>query len=408
MTRLRHISDVEGIQITDGALRFIARTSTGSARDAISLLDQLTSFGDDEITIERLRSVLGYSDSEIVHRLVAHLCAHEVGPGLTVIQQAFGQGVDMRQFAQQVVDYARSVLLMRVGGDLSADASLLDVDERTQERIQELAERFSVHDLLRAIKLFNQAQLDLRSSDQSQLALELAFVEAALEEDKPAPDAVSETGPSEAPVVVRSSAPAASSTTRTGRRRAPPSAPSRSELPSADQPQIVPGPPQQPVELVTIQEVNDRWSDIRRALKEENFQTEALLNSATEHWMEDGNRLVLNFANDFLSSRMAADSNRLLVERVLQAVLGKLCRMRSTTGESAPYGSSGGSEGPDAGGKDPAVEDSAFTSPDAVTGAVPSQQGESDPLQDVANDPVVQDLISRGGQVTGVQMLSEE
>ena len=180
VARLRHIADDEGIQIADGALQFIARTSTGSARDAISLLDQLTAYGDDEITVERLRAVLGYSDSETVHQLVTHLCAHEIGPGLGIIQRAVGQGVEMRQFAQQVVDYCRAVLLVRVGGDLSADSVALDVDERTRARLQDLAHQFSVRDLLRAIKLFNQAQLELRSSDQSQLALELAFVEAAV------------------------------------------------------------------------------------------------------------------------------------------------------------------------------------------------------------------------------------
>ena len=165
VARLRDIAEQEGIQIDDEALGFVARSATGSARDAISLLDQLTAYGDELITVERLRAVLGLSDVELVYQLAACMIAHEVGRGLDVINQAVAQGADVRQFAQQVVEYLRAALMVRVGGS----AASTEMDARTRTELDKLVGQCSAHELLRAIQLFNQAQLDLRGHDQGQL-----------------------------------------------------------------------------------------------------------------------------------------------------------------------------------------------------------------------------------------------
>ena len=117
---------------------------------------------------------------------------------------------------------------------------------------------------------------------------------------------------------------------------------------------------------------------------------------------------MLNFTNDFLSSKMATDSNRRLVEGVLRTVLGKPCRVRSAVGESAPSCASMDTEGYSAVGIDLAAQDSATANVEAATDYDSGLQAEPDSLEDVTNDPVVHDLVSRGGQVTGVQMLTED
>jgi DNA polymerase-3 subunit gamma/tau len=402
VARLRHIADQEGIQIDDPALQFIARAATGSARDAISLLDQLTAYGDQVITVERLRSVLGLSDIELVHQLATHLAAHDIGRGLSVINRAVEQGADMRQFAQQVVDYERSALLVRVGGDIDSQ----EADAQTRARLEVLARQCSTHDLLRAIKLFNQAQLDLRSSDQSQLALELAFVEAAMVEEPQAVTAgIGPTVPA-APAVESASAPATVAMPRSVSSRPParaprttahPPAPSRSQEQADAQPEEPSEPSRPRGERVTLQEIDEQWSEIRHAIRAENHQAEALFNSAAEHWVEDANRLVLCFASEFLSSKIEEEGNRRLVEKALRSVLGKSCRVRGTVGESAA---------------DRTMAESASFGPvegdPALSPAESTEQAEPDLLEEASRDPVVQDLVNKGGQVTDVQVLSQD
>jgi hypothetical protein len=433
VARLRYIADEEGIQVTDRALQFIARTATGSARDAISLLDQMTAYGDDEITIERLRSALGYSDSEIVHWLVAHLGAHEIGPGLNVIQQAVEQGADMRQFAHQVVEYIRGILLARVGGDLSAEASPVDLDEQALARLNDLADRFSVHDLLRAIKLFNQAQLDLRGSDQGQLALELAFVEATVPEPGSTtarPAAGQKQLTEEAPPTVATQAPSrrteqpnTSTRPRAQPRRgtgtslpapAPARASSRVSDVGVEKPASKSGGVADALAPALLQRMQSEISSALRVEGALGRNADGLFRSVFvigDIQILNGNEIVLGLPPNVLQ-RVTGDITQ-IVERVIGKVLARSCSVRFAAKGSLP---ASGTASPTRLGPDSVTDEGASRPADSMetdarepeSGATATSADERDPYQEAIADPVVQDLISRGGQVTEVQVVSDD
>ncbi|MFN2130024.1 MAG: DNA polymerase III subunit gamma/tau [Anaerolineae bacterium] len=387
--RLGYIATEEGLQVESDALQFIARMSAGCARDAISLLDQLTAYGASEVTLDRVRSVLGLSGDEVIDALLAHLASHDVGAGLDVINEVVVAGADIRQFTAQVVEQLRWLLLLRVGGE----AALTDIDAPTRLRLERVIDLFSTRELLRAIKLFNQAQLDLRASDQNQLALELTFVEAALREVDSAVPAAGEGAATPVPVPSERKREVAG----TPALERPPAAPPRV---AADGPiavvEEVGGP--QPTDkagadTVVLEEVEQAWTEIRRAIRAESRQVEALVNSAALRKVEHGNRVVLEFASEFLSGKLEKEENRRIVEHTLTAVLGKRCHVRGAVRGDSP-------------------EDTA-----AVAHEVPARTAqmspsaaseEADPFQAAESDPLVQDLLSRGGKVTDVQQLSDE
>ena len=93
------------------------------------------------------------------------------------------------------------------------------------------------------------------------------------------------------------------------------------------------------VEPVTLEEIESNWSSIRQAIRTASRQVEALVNSAAGKGIEDQNRLVIEFASDFLSTKLEKEENRRIVEEALSSVLGKPCRVRSTT-KSSPAQSS--------------------------------------------------------------------
>ncbi len=86
--RLRRVCAAEGLRADDEALAAIARAATGSLRDALGLLDQLASFGEEGITAETVRQVLGAGSGEQVLALVDALIAGDVAAGLRVINAA--------------------------------------------------------------------------------------------------------------------------------------------------------------------------------------------------------------------------------------------------------------------------------------------------------------------------------
>ncbi len=111
---LKMIAQEEGISVDAAALAAIARQSTGAMRDAISLLDQLASTGQ-LVTLELAQIVMGTATSQAVVELVDALIARQPAGGLEQIHQALDSGSDPRQFARQIVDYLRGLLLIKMG-----------------------------------------------------------------------------------------------------------------------------------------------------------------------------------------------------------------------------------------------------------------------------------------------------
>jgi hypothetical protein len=145
---------------------------------------------------------------------------------------------------------------------------------------------------------------------------------------------------------------------------------------------------------ITLAEVEQNWSEIRHVIRSESRQVEALVNSSAVLGIEQGTCLVLEFASEFLSGKLEKEENRRIVEQALGQVLGKKCRVRATF--------RGGDEpGPV---REPVGATADSNADDQGRSEVPA----TDIYQETKDDPVVQELVNRGGQVTDVQVLSDE
>jgi hypothetical protein len=110
---------------------------------------------------------------------------------------------------------------------------------------------------------------------------------------------------------------------------------------------------------------------------------------------------VLEFASDFLSSKLQKEENRRIVEEALSSVLEKPCLVRGAVRGTIPRQQS---QGPIAA---PDMDERDIVSSQPVSPAR-SEPEEQASYQDPASDPVIQDLVERGGRVTDVQVLPEE
>src|SRR5215475_11029660 len=90
--RLQLIVDNEGIQAEREALELVARHGTGSVRDSISLLDQLISDPNQEITLELAEQVLGTAGNRVVGKLIQAILDNNTAAGLELLNQAIDEG----------------------------------------------------------------------------------------------------------------------------------------------------------------------------------------------------------------------------------------------------------------------------------------------------------------------------
>jgi DNA polymerase-3 subunit gamma/tau len=184
--RLRHVCTEEGIEAEQPALELVARQSTGSLRDALSLLDQLRVYAEEGITLKSVQDMLGTSGAEQVADFVETMLAGDLGVGMQQINSLLDEGLDARQFNRQIVEHLRNLMLVKSGAAAS-DGGLLDATEEMRARLNAQATRASMQELLRWVKEFADADSAIRSSAYRQLPLEMALVSALLPPEAEAP-----------------------------------------------------------------------------------------------------------------------------------------------------------------------------------------------------------------------------
>lgn len=184
VARLKTLCVNEGLNVDERALELVARQATGALRDAISLLDQLVA-ADTTVSLEQAQAMLGAAASVAVTNISAALTEANAAQALQHVSQAMDAGTDPRQLARQLVDYLRSLLLVRLG-----NANQLEVTADLRTQLTQQAPRWTPARLLRAIRAFNAAANETRTGWQPQLPLELAIIETLAEpetETTPAP-----------------------------------------------------------------------------------------------------------------------------------------------------------------------------------------------------------------------------
>lgn len=368
---LKHIAEQEGLAVESTALELIARSATGSMRDAESLLDQLMSYGGQEITLAQVQSVLGTVPSQAVGELVNQLVAHNVAKGLDVINRVIGDGVDPRQFNRQVVEYLRELLLIKVG----EGSTLERVTPEVLREMKSQAAQLSTRELIKVVKLFNQAGLDLKTSAQSQLPLELAFIDATLGEEKKA------TPPAARPS--SGAVPKTPARVASAPRSSPTSEPAKAvrEKPKAESRATSTGL------KLTLDTVNSQWGQILGEMKLSNRSVEALLKSCQPVGVE-GQEVVLGFYYAFHKEKIEEPKSKLLVESIISQVVSSPCRIRCVLSPK-----SGRQTQPD---QEPAKRPQKDASQDEET--------PRDKYSSIAEDPLIQEAVSKyGARVVDVQ-----
>jgi DNA polymerase III subunit gamma/tau len=334
------IVKAKGLTVEPEALTLVARQSTGSMRDAISLLDQLTSTGE-PVTLENAQTVLGTATSQVVVNLVDAILHHQAATGLNAIHVALDSGTDPRQFARQVVEYLRNLLLVRLG-----NADQVDATAELRAMMAQQAQAFEMPRLLEAVRLFSSAASESRSSWQPSLPLELALADSIEEKasftpsQSPSPAFGNQSGPAEpartpaqAPTPVhkpaqpepppkptppatdpKSAKPDASSKTP------PPAKPESTDTPPVDAPS---NPAQAPAsdESAILHNIAQNWARVRIAVKKMRPATEALLNSCKLLGMKNG-ALVLGFQGEIVKSKMETPENMELTRQAIANVTG--------------------------------------------------------------------------------------
>jgi DNA polymerase-3 subunit gamma/tau len=173
---LRRTAEAESIEIPPAALAAIARSATGSFRDALGTLEQLVTYTGTEIGLQDVLAVLGVADAALLEATMDAVAAGDARGALTALEESAEQGRDAGSFAADLEVRARELLVVQILGEVPPELSLTP---EADAALLAQAERLDHGVVVGVLELLGGALEAVRAGADARTRLELALVKAA-------------------------------------------------------------------------------------------------------------------------------------------------------------------------------------------------------------------------------------
>ena len=172
--RLRHVAAAEGLAVEDDAFHLIAKSADGGMRDALSILDQVLSFGEGPVTAGRVREVLGLISDELYGELLRVVAERDVTGAFPLVDRLVEAGADLGEFVSGAGETLRAVLAVGLGGEAEG------MTEGLQALVRQHADRLPPADIVRLLTMLGEMEVQLRASGNQRLLVEVLLLRWAM------------------------------------------------------------------------------------------------------------------------------------------------------------------------------------------------------------------------------------
>jgi len=319
--RITAVTKAEQLAADPDALELIARIANGGMRDALSVLDQVTAFGEGAVTAARVREVLGLVGDEAYTELLALVIERRPAGVFPFVAKLVEAGVDLVAFAEGAGDLWRAALAACLGAAPDGVSAALAAE--VQRRAGELVPG----DLLRILRALEEAEEPIKRGSAPRLALETLLVRWALmdrtvEIEQVLKEGADVAGAARAPG--RAGADVAGAARSLGRtaRTAPSLAPgTRSAAPNPEPAEAAPATPH-PGGPLTIETLRASWPDFVAALRADRKMMAAEAFADSEPASFEAGLLILAPKGGNPLTPETLERNRTAVEAALSRATG--------------------------------------------------------------------------------------
>ena len=173
---LTRVAAAESIQVEEGAVAMIARSASGSFRDALGTLDQLVAFGGENVELTDVLEMLGAADADLLFEAVDAVVAEDPRGVLIGVEKMARSGRDPSQFARDLLAHLRHLLIVQTTGEVPTTFVVTATDTA---RMQAQATAIKPANLFRTIDQLADALTAVREGDDARMAVEIALLKAA-------------------------------------------------------------------------------------------------------------------------------------------------------------------------------------------------------------------------------------
>jgi DNA polymerase III subunit gamma/tau len=170
--QLQHVAQSEKVEAEEEALNIIAMKADGGMRDALSIFDQVSSFGNGKITYQNVIDNLNVLDYDYYFKLTDAFLKGDLSSALLLFNDVLNNGFEGQHFITGLSAHFRDLLVCKDPATLV----LLEVGASIRANYQEQAAQCPAEFLYTAIKISNDCDLDYKESKNKRLLIELALI----------------------------------------------------------------------------------------------------------------------------------------------------------------------------------------------------------------------------------------
>ncbi|WP_343338151.1 DNA polymerase III subunit gamma/tau [Terrisporobacter petrolearius] len=174
--RMAYICEKENIQAEEKALSLIARNSQGALRDALSILDQCMSFGNEIIEYNDVIELLGTVNIDELFELSQAIIDENTKKTLQILNEFIIWGKDIRNLINDLIDQFRNLMVCKVSKDLD---EIISLPEESIEKLKEQAKTININDLIRILNILSETQDSMKSSSNTRILAEVTMMKIA-------------------------------------------------------------------------------------------------------------------------------------------------------------------------------------------------------------------------------------
>ena len=181
LKRMEYILNQKDIQYEDAALKIIAKAAEGGMRDALSILDQVISFGENNVTLENALLVTGsVTKTDFLNYLQA-VVDQKTPEALEMIHKLVQDGKDASRIVEDLVEYCRDLLLYQQSPAMLEETELGMLDEDFKKFAQEIEPEI----VYQMINILNEQQENMRYTSHPTVYLEVLTVKLSQLKNQP-------------------------------------------------------------------------------------------------------------------------------------------------------------------------------------------------------------------------------
>jgi DNA polymerase-3 subunit gamma/tau len=170
---LERVAGQEGIEVPEAALTVIARAAAGSFRDALGILDQLTTYSGGVISLQETLDILGIVRHDLLFEVVDLVDNADTQGALLFVERLNEGGTDYAQFIKDLLGHLRDLYVVKHTEEMPASIA---ATEEQLERLRSQATRLATKVAVQFIDLLGEAARSIRQGSDARLELELVLI----------------------------------------------------------------------------------------------------------------------------------------------------------------------------------------------------------------------------------------